>query len=112
MWLLAETTVELWVALAALLTSLGGAAVALAKLGPERQVSIVGAQDTVIDNLREEVDRHRQERQSEIAALESRYRVRIAELERSLAEEAETCERKISELQHRIAMLERSVTND
>lgn len=107
MLLIAETTIELWVAIAALVTSIGGAIVALAKLGPERQVNIVGAQDTVIDNLREEIDRHRTERQLEIAALESRYRLRIAELERALAEEAEMCEQRISDLQNRLAAIER-----
>lgn len=102
----ATTTPELWIAMAALATSLFGAVAALLKLGPERQVSIVGAQDTVIDNLREEVERQRIERKVELDAVEARHRFQILGLERQLAEEAETCERRIVALQERISKLE------
>lgn len=102
----AQTSAELWIAIGALVTSIGGAVAALLRLGPERQVNLVGAQDTVIDNLREEVDRQRAEHLLALEAVEGRYRRRIAHLERQLEEEAETCERRITELQERITALE------
>lgn len=105
-----QTGPELYVALVALATSLVGAVVALLKLGPERQVTLVGAQDTVIDNLREEIDRQRVEHKIALDAMESRHRVRIAELERQLAEEAETCERRIDELKRRLGVVEKRST--
>lgn len=91
-----QVTAELVVALTALAASLVGAITALVKIGPERQVSLVGAQDTVIDNLREEIDRQRRDHERQIRSLNRR-----------LAEESEICERRIAELRDRLAAVER-----
>lgn len=98
---------ELYVALAAIATAIISAIATMVKLGPERQVMLVSAQDTVIDNLREEVERQRAEHQIALNEMESRHRRQIGDLEDQLAKEAETCERRIAELQKRLGVIEK-----
>lgn len=88
-------SVEVWAPLATMVATIIAAVVALAKLGPERQTTLVGAQDTVIDNLREEVERHRHERE-----------LAIAELEDRLARDAAHCEAQIAMLRSQVEALE------
>lgn len=101
------------VSMLALAGALAAGIAALVKIGPERQTSIVGAQDTVIDNLREEVARHKAERDEEAARarraierIEERRKRDIAELERKLAEESAVCEERIGRLEMRLKELE------
>ena len=100
-----EISPELAVAVTALVTAAAGAAVSIAKIGPERETTIVGAQDTVIDNLREEIDRYKADRDE--AGKRHRERMtraerRIGELEHRLEDERETCDRQIAQLQEQI----------
>lgn len=102
--LVAEVTPELIISLIALAGAASGAMVALLKIGPDREVTIVGAQDTVIDNLREEIDRHKAEREE--SAQRHRRRLesaekRIADLERQQELETANCERRLNVLSAR-----------
>lgn len=94
--------------LGALITAAIAAVGALTKIGPERQTTMVGAQDTVIDNLREEVDRQRKERVVEIRELELRHQRQIDQLHREMEEDAKRFQVRIAELQARIEELERA----
>jgi septal ring factor EnvC (AmiA/AmiB activator) len=103
-------TPELGVAVAALVTAFVGAVVSFRKVGPERQVSIVSAQDVVIENLREEIARYQRELEStrkRHRARMDRAEARVTELENELAEETKRCDERIAALAVRIADLER-----
>ncbi len=82
------------ISITAVIAAFIAAFVSLLKIGPERQAVYIGVQDTVIENLREEIERLR--------ASEERQQAQIMTLRRQLAEEADRCERRIEELRKRL----------
>lgn len=85
-------------AIAGLAIGIAGSIAAFVRLPQERRTSIVGAQDTVIENLVEEVDRYKRERDEETARLRAYYEGRLADMQRSIDEEKAKLENKIAEL--------------
>lgn len=82
------------ISITAVIAAFVAAFVSLLKIGPERQAVYIGVQDTVIENLRDEVERLR--------AGEERQQAEITTLRRQLAAEAERCEQRIEDLRRRL----------
>lgn len=108
--LAASITPEFWVAIGALVTSFFGGIAVLIRLPGEKQTTaanatgtLVGAQDTVIENLRE----YAEDLRKELVCQAEEHAAQIKQLKQELATEREACDRQIAALNERLRAVER-----